>query len=150
MTRLKLLGGAAVLAGFALTLSGISIAQDLIGERKAAMRFKSSNAKVGSDMTRGTIPFDAAKAAEAMGNIATTATNLPKLFPAGSTAGETRASPKLWEDLSGFQATAAKMAADATAAQRAAASGADAFKAAFGNVVQNCDSCHEAYRTPRR
>jgi cytochrome c556 len=150
MTKLRLLSGAAVLAGLALTVSGICVAQDLIGERKAAMRFKGANAKVASDMVRGTVPFDAAKAAEAMGNIVTTATNLPKLFPPGSTAGETRASPKIWEDLAGFQATAAKMAADATAAQKAAAAGADAFKAAFGNVTQNCQTCHDAYRTARK
>ncbi len=150
MRNLRVLGGAAVLTGCALMASGIVIAQDLIAERKAAMRFKSSNAKIASEMARGQVPFDAAKAGEAMGNIATTATNLPKLFPAGSETGETRASPKIWQDLAGFQATAAKMASDATAAQKAAATGEDAFKAAFGNVAKNCDTCHEAYRTPRR
>lgn len=150
MRKMRMLGGAAVLAGIALTASGISVAQDLIGERKTAMRFKSSNAKVAADMARDTVPFDATKATEAMSNIAKTAATLPSLFPAGSTAGETRASPKIWADLAGFQAAAAKMASDATAAQKAAASGADGFKAAFSNVVKNCDSCHEAYRTPRK
>lgn len=150
MKRSRLLGRAAVLASIGLLTTGVSFAQDAITERKALMKSNGANAKTGSDMVKGTTPFDAKKAADAMGNVATNAARFPTLFPSGSDSGETRASPKIWEDLAGFRAAAAKLGADATAAQKAAASGADDFKAAFGNLVKNCDSCHEAYRTPRK
>lgn len=150
MSRSKLLGGAAVLATIAIAASGAGIAQDAISQRKATMKSFGGSAKAGSDMVKGTVPFDAAKAEQAMGTIASGAATIPKLFPAGSDSGETRASPKIWQDRAGFEANATKLATDAAAAQKAAATGAEAFKAAFGNVAKNCDSCHETYRTPRK
>ena len=150
MTKSKVLGGVAILATIAIAASGVGIAQDAIGQRQAAMKSLGGSAKAGSDMNKGTVPFDAKKAADAMDTIATGAATLVKLFPAGSDSGETRASPKIWQDAKGFEANAAKLATDAAAAQKAAATGADAFKAAFGNVVKNCDSCHETYRVPKK
>lgn len=150
MTKSMVLGGIAVLATVAIAASSVGIAQDAISQRKAAMKSFGGNAKVGSDMSKGTVPFDAAKAADAMNIIATGAATLVKLFPEGSDTGETRASPKIWQDRKGFEANATKLASDAAAAQKASAAGVDAFKAAFGIVVKNCDSCHETYRTPRK
>lgn len=94
MSKSKALVGVAMLSTLAVAVTGIGVvAQDFIGQRQAYMKSVSRAAKTGSDMIKGTIPFEAQKAAEAMGTIATGAPLYAKMFPPGSDAGETRASP---------------------------------------------------------
>lgn len=151
MTKSKLLGSVAVLATIAIAASGIGIAQDAISQRKAVMKSVGGSTKTGSQMVKGEVPFDATKAAQAMGTIATGWATFAKLFPKGSeTGGETTAGPKIWESFADFDTKGKKLASDAAAAQKAAANGADAFKAAFGDVTKNCKGCHEAYRIPKK
>ena len=152
MLKSKVLGGVAILATVAVAATGIGVvAQDAIGQRKAMMKAVGGSSKTGSQMVKGETPFDATKAAEAMGTIATSWAAFVKLFPKGSeTGGETTAAPKIWEDFKGFEDRGTKLASDATAAQKAAANGADAFKAAFGEVTKNCKGCHETYRVPKK
>jgi cytochrome c556 len=151
MTKSKVLGGIAVLATIAIAASGIGVAQDAISQRKAVMKAVGSNIKTGADMVKGTIPYDANKAAEAMGVVASGWAAFAKHFPKGSeTGGETTASPKIWESFSDFDTKGQKLASDAAAAQKAASNGADAFKAAFGEVTKNCKGCHDAYRVPKK
>ena len=127
------------------------VAQDTISQRKALMKAVGGASKTGAQMTKGEIPFDATKAAEAMGTIATSWAAFVKLFPKGSeTGGETTASPKLWESFNDFEAKGQKLASDAATAQKAAASGEDTFKAAFGEVGKNCRGCHETYRIQKK
>jgi cytochrome c556 len=78
--------------------------------------------------------------------IAANMEQFPSLFPPGSETGDTKASAKIWEDMAGFEAAAAKLVTDAKAAEAVAADGLDAFKTAFGAVGANCGGCHEAYR----
>jgi cytochrome c556 len=119
MTRSKLLGGVAALATIAVVASGIGVAQDAIGQRKAIMKSVGGSTKTGSQMVKGEVPYDAAKAAEAMGTIASAWANFAKLFPKGSeTGGETTASPKIWESFADFDAKGKKFASDAAAAQQ--------------------------------
>ena len=68
------------------------------------------------------------------------------LWPEGSNTGDTESSPKVWEDMAGFQAANDKFAADTAAAVAAAPQDLAAFQAVFGPVASNCGSCHEAYR----
>jgi cytochrome c556 len=151
MTKSKVLGGVAILTTIAIVASGVGIAQDAIGQRKALMKAVGGATKTGSQMAKGEIPFDAAKASEAMGTIATGWANFAKLFPKGSeTGGETTASPKIWESFADFDTKGKKFASDAAAAQKAAANGADAFKASFGDVTKNCKGCHDTYRVPKK
>jgi cytochrome c556 len=151
MTKSKVLTGAAVLATIAMAASGVGVAQDAIGQRKAVMKAVGGNVKTGADMVKGTIAFDANKAAEAMGVVASGWADFAKLFPKGSeTGGETTASPKIWTDFADFDSKGKKMAADAAAAQKAASNGADAFKASFGEVTKNCKGCHDIYRVPKK
>ena len=151
MTKSKVLGGIAVLATLAIAASGVGIAQDAIGQRKAVMKAVGSNIKTGADMVKGTIPYDAGKAGEAMGVVASGWEAFSKHFPKGSEAGgETTASPKIWESFADFDMKGKKLASDATAAQKAAADGENAFKAAFGEVAKNCKGCHDAYRVPKK
>ncbi len=152
MLRLKVLGGAAALAAIAIAATGaVVVAQDTIAQRKALMKAVGGASKTGSQIAKGDIPFDAAKASEAMDTIATSWNAFTKLLPKGSeTGGETTASPKIWENFKDFEDKGQKMASDAATAQKAAASGADAFKGAFGEVAKNCRACHEVYRVQKR
>jgi cytochrome c556 len=146
----KILGGTALVATIAVFVTGVGVAQDFVGQRQAYMKSVARSAKAGSDMMKGSIPFDAQKAADAMATIAAGWASYVKLFPPGSDAGETRASPKIWQDFAGFEAKAKKLGGDAAAAQTAASNGADAFKAAFNELAKNCNSCHDDYRVQRK
>jgi cytochrome c556 len=152
MLRLKVLGGAAALAAIAITATGAVVgAQDTIGQRKALMKAVGGASKTGSQMAKGEIAFDAAKAAEAMSTITTNWAAFTKLLPKGSeTGGETTASPKIWENFKDFESKGQKMADDAAIAQKAAANGADAFKSAFDAVGKSCRDCHTVYRVQKK
>jgi cytochrome c556 len=115
------------------------------------MKSVGASTKTGSQMAKGEVPFDAAKASEAMGTIATGWAEFAKHFPKGSeTGGETTVSPKVWESFADFDEKGKKFASDAAAAQKATANGADAFKASFGEVTKNCKGCHDVYRIPKK
>ena len=122
-------------------------AEDPIGTRKAIMQSNLAAAKVSGGMMKGEIPFDANVA-----NLALQALNAASLtfganFPEGSETGmDTKASPKIWEDMAGFQKQLGQFQADAAAAVAAKPGDLDSFKAAFGNVARNCKQCHEGYR----
>jgi cytochrome c556 len=62
---------------------------------------------------------------------------------------QTRAKAEIWQDMAGFEATAAKLVETANAAAAAAPEGQEAFAAALGAVGQVCGDCHDAYRGPR-
>jgi cytochrome c556 len=64
------------------------------------------------------------------------------------TGGETRALPKIWETKADFDASFEKFGKDATAASTKIVDEAS-FKAAYGEVLKNCDSCHDTYRQKR-
>ncbi len=68
------------------------------------------------------------------------------LFPEGTDKGDTEASPKIWEDMAGFQAKVDKFKTDAAAALAAAPADLDALKVEFGKVAANCGGCHETFR----
>lgn len=151
MSRSKFLAGLSVLAGAAVVLSGVAVAQDAIAKRKAVMKAVGGATKESGQMVKGEIPFDAAKATAHMKTIAEGWGDFAKQFPKGSeTGGETTAAPKIWESFADFDSKGKKMAADAAKAQAEAGKGAEPFKAAFGEVTKNCKGCHDAYRVPKK
>ncbi len=98
-------------------------------------------------MAAGKIPFDA-KAAAGNAEIATTMSRLPyTAFVPGSDLGDTKAKPKIWDEMDKFKAAAAKMQ-DQMAKLNAAAKGGnlDAIKAAVGATGKSCKACHDSYR----
>ena len=140
---------AAIALGVVTVATTVVAQTDVIAERKGIMRGNGAAARTGTQMIRGEVPFDAAKAREVFAGIQGGMTRFPNLFPETSkTGGETRAAPKIWEDMPGFRAAAAKIVQDATAA---AASSTDlaSFQANFQRVTANCDSCHQSYRISR-
>jgi len=109
-------------------------------------------AKLGGDMIKGTIPFDADKAIEAMLKISDVPETYVTLFPAGSEADavpDSEASPKIWEDFDGFKKLALKLQEASAAAAEAAGQGEAPFKAAFGDMTKVCKECHKAFRVKK-
>ena len=137
-----------ILAGLAVAI-GVTAAwaqSDPIKERQNLMKGFGAATRTGTQMSRGEIPFDAAKAKEVFVTFETGSKRIPVLFPENSkTGGDTAADPKIWTNMADFQAIAAKLGTDS---QKAAASANDleSFKAAFGEVTKDCGACHQTYR----
>ena len=75
------------------------------------------------------------------------AVKMPEYFPEGSNIKPSDASPKIWEDFSGFKGAAMK---NETATKKliAAAEEGDqtAVVEAFKSVASSCKSCHQSYK----
>lgn len=136
------------IASLALGATAVMAQQSIIETRQNLMKDNSAQARVGAAMAKGEAPFDLAKAKQIFVSFQEKANRLPSLFPPDSRTGQTRASPKIWEDTAGFQAAAAKFGAEAKAAE-AAVKDLDSFRKQFGEVTKNCGSCHGAYRQSR-
>ncbi len=108
------------------------------------MKNNGAAAKVGGDMLKGTIPFDAVTAQLVLRTLNSSAIGFGHLFPDGSQTGnKTRAAAAIWSDRAGFDQIVAKMVQDTSVT----VTDMDGFKAAFGTIGGNCASCHKAYRT---
>jgi cytochrome c556 len=143
MRFIRVVAVAAMVTGFAGTASA---QEAVIKLRQALMEVNQQSAGLAVNMIREQIPYDAQQLATAMLAISQSSHLFPTLFPDGSNVAPSKATPALWENRSEFESIAAKMVADAAAAAEAAAQGPEAFRAAFGDVGDNCQTCHEKYR----
>jgi cytochrome c556 len=133
-----------------LGLTGVVAQGDPIAARKALMKGNNDNASAVAKMMSGDEPFDAAKVDAAFAQWAETAQKLPGLFPDDSkTGGQTRATAKIWETRSDFQAKDAAFG-KAVADNRDKAKTLDGLKASVTAVFKACDNCHERYRVSSR
>ncbi len=125
-----------------------------VAERKELMKSAGKAMKLSVMMQQGKIPYNAARAEQAMKQIVTVADKFGSLLPKGSDADnalmeydtESTASPKIWTNMREFQLRLKKLKVSAAAAAKAARAGEGAFKAAIGRVGKNCKSCHESFR----
>lgn len=151
---LRTLPLAAALSAAALSVA--PAAEDPILARQKLMKANGATAAVGAAMLKGEKPFDPVAAIAVLRTANAVATTFGDYFPAGSeTGGETRASPKIWQDMEGFNAKLAEFRKDTEAAvadlpSEPAMYGPEEFKAAFAAVAENCKSCHEAYRLEKK
>jgi cytochrome c556 len=103
------LAGIAAFATLALSAEDLAKA---VKERRYLMKdVVCVNTKLGGDMIKGTVPYDAAKLAKAMNGISGVPDQYVKLFPKGSKQGavpDSEALPKVWEDFEGFKAEGAE------------------------------------------
>ncbi len=141
-----------ILAISAVALVSSAAFADPIADRKALM--KERGGLVGGQLApvaKGEKPFDAAAVLTALQGLAANGEkfDVDALFPAGSETGDTKASPKIWEDMAGFKAAADKYKADVAAAVAAPPQDLDTFKAQFGTIAANCGGCHQTYRLPQ-
>lgn len=121
---------------------------DPIADRKALMKERGGLVGQIAPIAKGEQPFDAAKVAEVFAALQVNAEkyDVDALFPADSKTGDTKASPKIWDDLAGYKAAAEKFKVDATAAAAAKPQDIEAFRTEFGKVTANCGACHQAWR----
>ena len=134
------------IATLAIGATVVLAQENPIEARKALMKNNSAQARIGAAMVKGEAPFDLAKAKAIFAAYQDAAAKLPGLFPPDSkTGGETSAAPKIWEDMAGFRAAAAKFGEDAKKAE-AAVKDLETFKTQFGEVGKNCGGCHREYR----
>jgi cytochrome c556 len=130
-------------------VTALTAQSDPIAARQALMKTNGREGKIGSDMIRGKIPFDLAKAREMFAAFLDAANKMPNLFPENSkTGGDTSASPEIWVHMDDFRARFAKLAADSKAALETVKD-RESFTAAYRNVNQTCDGCHEHYRVKK-
>ena len=100
----------------------------------------------GAGLAKGDIPFDAAKAKEVLQVYVDASQNCRLCSPMISKTGDdTTASPKIWEDMAGFKARAAKLGADATAAMAGATDQAG-FAVGFGRSPRTATPATATYR----
>ena len=120
--------------------------------RERLMDSNAAAAAVSGGIMKEQIPYLPVIGKAAIQTFAASAAAIGDFFPEGS-AGDTDASPKIWEDPAGWQAAVAEFTAAAEAAL--AASGKDGpadaatFAAAVQPVLKTCQSCHETYRLKR-
>jgi len=155
MQRLMLIVCALVGVGAFVTVA--SSAEDLVkivkDRRELMDDIVRPSAKLGGDMVKGTIAFDADKAAKAMTDISEVPDKYVTMFPEGTEFGaipDSEASPKIWEDFDGFKSLAQKLKETSEAAAVAAATGKSEFADAFDAMTKVCKDCHEGYRKKKK
>lgn len=131
-----------------IALSVSAVAADPIADRKALMKERGGLVGQLAPIAKGEQPFDAAKVAEVFAALKANADrhDVDAFYPAGSFSGDTKASPKIAEDLAGYKQASEKFKTDVDAAIAANPQDLDAFRAEFGKVTANCGACHQAWR----
>lgn len=138
-----------LLLAISLLALGASAAQaDAIKDRQALMKERSKLAGALSKVVKGEEPFDAAAVMAALQALQANAekTDVAALFPAGTDQGDTEASPKIWQDMEGFNAAEDKYLATVKAAAASAPADADALKGQLGAIGADCGACHQSFR----
>jgi cytochrome c556 len=140
-----LLGSLVIIAGVTAALAQ----SDPIAARRNIMKENGAATRMGTQMVKGEIPFDLAKAQNVLQTYAKSAKNFHEFFPENAkTGGETTASPKIWEDQADFRARFDQWGKDiAQAAEQT--KDLESFKASFATVTKACGSCHQTYRIRR-
>ena len=143
------------LAGIAvgLTLGGIAAGMaamdEVIKQRREAMKQTRDMFVPLVKMVKGAQPFDAATVKKNAEAIASHLEKARKLFPEGSDAGDTRAKPEIWLLEDEFQAIFDSAIAKARALAKVDAPDklAPAVMALGG---KGCKACHEKFRLPKK
>jgi cytochrome c556 len=121
---------------------------DPIADRKAIMKERGGLVGGLAKMAKGETAFDAAAVETALKGLQANEAKLDMaaLFPAGSDKGDTTASPKIWEDMAGFQAANEKYKAALESVAAAPAQDVAALGKQVGTIGGACGGCHETFR----
>jgi cytochrome c556 len=101
-------------------------------------------------LSRGEEPYSQAKVDEGFAKLIEAVKKIPAVFPddtkgVPSPSKNFNTSPKLWDNKADVKARADKIAAEAEAA-RGKIKSLDDLKGYMPGLLQNCQSCHDAYR----
>ncbi len=137
-----------LLALSALVALSVPALADAVADRKQAMRAIGGQARELQPFARGEKAYDAAAVMAALQALdaGVKAFDVDVLFAPGTEAGDTKASPKIWEDRDGFKAAVAAFAEDIGTAISANPQDAAALEPLFGAIRENCSTCHGAWR----
>src|SRR6195952_129148 len=132
-----------------LGIGAVVAQQDLVNQNQTTMKSNGKNAGVLAAMVKGEKPYDQAAVDAALAQLDDTAKKLPTMFPESLKGakwdGDYSASPKIWEDKAGFDASIATFAKAVTDA-KASVKDLDTLKAAFPAIGKSCGGCHETFR----
>lgn len=135
-----------------LVTGAVSIAHatdDVITTRKKLMDANGAATGAAAAMVKEEIAFNTAVAKAALQSWDAVAFSFGDYFPEGSNTGDTRASPRIWEDPAAWNAALEKFRADAEAAIASDPQDLGSFRTAMSSVTENCRSCHESFRLER-
>ncbi|MDH4125207.1 MAG: cytochrome c [Gammaproteobacteria bacterium] len=142
--------GAILVVAISTTLSiyafAETTAEDAAQYRTNVMTSLRGHTGAASMIVRGQVEDGGHLVAHARG-LASGASELARLFPAGSNVGESEALPAIWEKPAEFAAAIDKLT-NATSVFLAAAESGDkeAIAAAFRDVGGSCRGCHDQFR----
>jgi len=131
-----------------LSIAATAAIADPEDDREALMKERGGIVGTLSKMVKGETPFDAAVVMTSLQTLQANAVkgaDVAALWPEGS-MGDSESSPKIWEDMAGFQAASDKFKTDVDAAVAAAPADVAALGAEFNKIAMNCGGCHETYR----
>ena len=143
--RQGLLVFGATLAIATVALAHTGVKNPTVLARMHTMLLIGDATKVLGEMAKGTTPFDAAKAEEALASIAAKAADVPALFKAQEDDPKSEALPAIWEDYEDFSAKAKALEIAASEAAGSLTS-VQEVGAALQSIGQTCKGCHSQYR----
>ena len=145
MMKMRVLVLAAVMAGVGVT--AVTAAGEPQAVRQQLMKKVGEAAGALNGIAKGQKPYDAEIVKASLSTISETVKIFPNHFPPGSETGmETKASPKIWQNMEDFKAKAAKLGGDAEKILAELPADQAGVGAALGVLGKDCASCHESYR----
>lgn len=139
------------LTGTATTAQGMDPMDAAIHARQSHMGLQALFIGTLGGMAQEKIPYDAALATAAAGNLAAIAAlDYYAYWPEGSgndQMEDTKALPAIWQDPAGFEGAHEALITATAGLAAVAGDGLDALKAGFGPVGAACGDCHQNFRT---
>jgi cytochrome c556 len=135
-----------VAAALGVTATAALAADDPIATRKQLMQVNGAGMGAVQGMIKGEIPFEPRIAMAALQGFEAVGYAFGDYFPEGSDQGDTRASPKIWEEMEHFQEYLTKLREASAAAVAAKPETVEALQEVVGPIGQACGDCHEDFR----
>lgn len=145
--RYRVVFAAAAAIALVVPLTAAVTAETLIEARQRLMVSIVKSTKVLREMAEGRAPLRADAVKESVRPIVEAASVLPRLFPEGTESGSS-AKTEIWQSKAEFDARLGEMHRSALLLIYAAQQGDQAFRFAFDQYAQGCDSCHAKFRKP--
>ena len=123
-------------------------AADPIADRRAIMKERGNLVGGLAKMAKGETAFDAAVVSATLKKLEANEqkVDIDVLFPPGSDKGDTKAAPRIWEDMAGFKAANDKYQVVLQEVVAAPAQDVAALGAQINTLGGGCGGCHQSFR----